>query len=110
MYYAKYLAPNLFDTYDDWHNNYVKDVGKEPDESLVEEAKLYFKEQFAFDPDKTEKRIKKIQENMNRRLMQDSRLTVNDVIDELYKQVEPMPITDKPWINEPVNIDFKEDK
>lgn len=110
MYYAKYLAPNLFDTYDDWHNNYVKDVGKEPGDLLVEEAKLYFKEQFAFDPDKTEKRLKKIQENMNRRLMQDSRLTVNDVIDELYKQVEPMPITDKPWINEPVNIDFKEDK
>lgn len=44
MYYAKYLAPNLFNTYDDWYNNYVKDLGKEPDESLVEEAKLYFKE------------------------------------------------------------------
>lgn len=110
MYYAKYLAPNLFNTYDDWHDNYVKNIGKEPDESLVKEAKLYFKEQFAFDPDKTEKRIKKIQENMNRRLMQDSRLTVYDVLDELHKQVEPMPITDKPWINEPVNIDFKEDK
>lgn len=44
MYYAKFLAPNLFNTYDDWHDNYVKDIGKEPDESLVEEAKLYFKE------------------------------------------------------------------
>ena len=110
MYYAKYLAPNLFDTYDDWHDNYVRDVGIEPDESLVEEAVLYFKEQFTFDPDKAAERLKKIQENMNRRLMQDSRLTVNDVIDELYKQVEPMPITDKPWINEPVNIDFKEGK
>ena len=47
---------------------------------------------------------------MNKRLLQNSRLTVYDVLDELHKQVEPMPITDKPWINEPVNIDFKEDK
>lgn len=44
MYYGKYLAPNLFNTYDDWYNNYVKEVGEYPDKSLVKEAKLYFKE------------------------------------------------------------------
>lgn len=118
MYYAKELAPNLFNSFLDWYNNYTRCVGKCPEKEQIEEAKLYFKrkilpytEEFAFDPDKTANRLKEIQMNMNKRLMQNSRLTVYDVLDELQNELGvENPLAYTPWTDEPITLDFKEDK
>lgn len=42
MVYAKELAPNLFNTFHDWHQNYVNDIGEEPTKEATKPAVLYF--------------------------------------------------------------------
>lgn len=41
-FWANCLWYNLFNTFEDWKNNWVKEMREEPDEELVREAKLYF--------------------------------------------------------------------
>ena len=42
MTYAKELACNLFNTYQDWYDNYLDVVGHEPDENLKFGAMTYY--------------------------------------------------------------------
>ena len=42
MVYAKELAPNLFNTFHDWRQNYANETGEEPPMEEVKKAVLYF--------------------------------------------------------------------
>ena len=42
MVYAKELAPNLFNTFDAWYDNYVNEVGSKPTRHDLKLAVLYF--------------------------------------------------------------------
>lgn len=42
MVYAKELAPNLFNTFHDWRQNYVSETGEEPPMEEAKKAVLYF--------------------------------------------------------------------
>ena len=45
MTYGNEFAPNLFKTYYDWRQNYIKKLGKMPNREAVREAHLYFSHQ-----------------------------------------------------------------
>lgn len=40
--WARELAPNLFNSYQDWLNNFRKEVGCDPDYDMLREADIYF--------------------------------------------------------------------
>lgn len=42
MYYAKELAPNLFNSYGEWFRNYKDKAGREPSSGECAEAVRYF--------------------------------------------------------------------
>ena len=42
MIYAHDYAPNLFKSYEDWHDTFVNELGMEPDEYLKNDARNYF--------------------------------------------------------------------
>lgn len=39
------FAPELFETYADWHDNYVENLGREPSKATLELAREYFQEE-----------------------------------------------------------------
>ena len=42
--WANNFAPNLFTTFEDWHDNYVENLGREPSEAVMRMAREYFEE------------------------------------------------------------------